>query len=46
MVVVVAAGGKVNRHAHVLLQQEQQRVKSLLDLQLNYSAADAGLERL
>jgi hypothetical protein len=28
---VAAAGGKVNRHAHVLLQQEQQRVKTLTD---------------
>jgi len=31
VVVVVAAGGKVNRHAHVLLQQEQQLVKTLTD---------------
>jgi hypothetical protein len=28
---VAAAGGKVNRHAHVLLQQEQQQVKTLTD---------------
>jgi hypothetical protein len=28
---MVAAGGKLNRHAHVLLQQEQQRVKTLTD---------------